>query len=372
MKVVLILISMVLMMALPMQAQDSIRYSGQPDEVAIFLNNVAYVQDNLTLPAGVDVELVIPYEAYPGTIVLRENERRVPNYRTQIVGNELVIRWRSGDSGADSRDVSLSYLINGLSWTPSYEMWLGDTTEQVGFDFFAEITNQIFTLDEANVRLVAGRVDTNQQIGDISRITSNQYIAGYESGESVNLNGEVTIQYIYELGKLSSEPLDTVYQQLYSGSLSARRIVLWNANVDDEAIIIYKVRNTTDIPFTEGIVHSYENGIFVGSDFIEMTPTTSEGSVTVGTVQGVRVNRASTRTAVTGIGYRDTKYDVTLALENFTGETIIMEVVNVYPADAVNFTFSHEPMRQEGNLFRWEITLEPGASEQIVYSYVGD
>ena len=372
MKVFLILVSMVLMIALPTQAQDSIRYSGQPDEVAIFLNNVAFVQDNLTLPAGVDVELVIPYEAYPGTIVLRENGRRMPTYRTQIIGNELVIRWQSDGSGAESRDVSVSYLINGLSWTPSYEMWLGDTTEQVGFDFFAEITNQIFSLDEANVRLVAGRVDTNQQIGDISRITSNQYVAGYESGEAVDLNGEVTIQYIYELGKLSSEPLDTLYQQLYSGSLPARRILLWNASVDDEPIVIYKVRNTTEIPFTEGIVHSYEDGIFVGSDFIEMTPTTSEGSVTVGTVQGVRVNQVTTQTAVPAIGYRDTRFDVTLTLENFTGELITLEVISYYPADGVNFVFSHEPVRQEGNVFRWEVTLEPGGSEEITYSYTAD
>lgn len=357
------------------QAQGSISYASQPNELAIFLNNVAFAQDDITLPGGVDVSIVLPAQVYPETIVLRENGERVPNYRLQRQSDGVAVRWQTTISSDETRDVRLTYLLTGISWTPRYDMWLTEaTSDTVEFDFFAEITNQVLPLQEANVRLIAGRVDTNQQINDITRITTNQYIAGYDESapQTGNFGGTVTVQHVYTLDPISALPGDIIYQQMTSATLPARRLLLWNANTDQQVSVIYKVRNESDLPFAEGITRSYQDGLFVGSDFIELTPIGSEGSVTIGTLQNVRVNRTVTRTAIPLIERRDTQYDVVLSLSNFGDEALTIEIVDRYPPDAINVQFSDDPERQAGNLFRWEVTLQPGDSQDITYTFVAD
>ena len=122
--------------------------------------------------------------------------------------------------------------------------------------------------------------------------------------------------------------------------------MLWNAYADQQVDIIYKVTNQTDALLAEGVVRTYEDNLFVGSDFIELTPVGSEGSVTVGHLQDVRVNRTSTRTHISEVSIFDTNYDVSLVLNNFGTETIILDVVDRYPADSTGFIFSTQPELQ--------------------------
>jgi hypothetical protein len=369
MKKLLILLLFVIPFA-SAQAQSQITYTGQPDEIAVFLNNIAFAQEEITLPGGVDVAVSLPREVFPDTIVLREGERRVRDYRVRVGAEAVTVSWRSADTD-DARTVTLTYLMTGIGWTPRYDMWLGESDETVGFDFFAEITNNVLPLDDVAVTLVAGRVDTSQQIDDISRITTNQFIAGYEQAPaSSSFSGEVTVQHIYALEAISAEPGEIIYREMISTDLDARRLLVWNAFADQQVDVIYKVRNQTEMPFSEGIVRSYEDDLFIGSDFIELTPIGGEGSVTVGDLQDVRVNRGVTRTAI--LGARDTQVDVTLSLTNFSAETLTIEIVDRYPQDAVNFEFSQEPERQAGNLFRWEVTIEPGVELEITYGYQED
>ena len=168
------------------------------------MNNVAFIQDEIELPSGTDVTLVLPQETFSNTIVLREDEERVRNYRIRHEVDRTLVQWQAADDAEGVRVVTITYLMRGLSWIPHYDMWLTESDETVGFDFFAEFTNSVMPLEDVTVNLVAGRVDTQQQIEDVSRITTNQYIAGYtEAGASSQpLTGDVTIQHIYEIGSI--------------------------------------------------------------------------------------------------------------------------------------------------------------------------
>ena len=348
-------------------AQDEITYTSQPDEVAIFLNDVAFIQDNIILPAGTAVNLVLPPSSYADTIVLREGDRRVADYHIRREADHILVSWEIPMDEQPTREISITYLMRGISWTPRYDMWLSD--DLVNFDFFVEINNTALRLNDVTARLIVGRVDTAQQIDDISRITTNQYIAGYESNTEAtsSFSGNVTIQTVYDLGILSMEAGESYYRQMISTELPARRLLLWNAASDQQVDVIYKIRNNTDILLSEGIVRSYENGLFIGSDLIELTPIGSEGSVTVGNIQDVRVQRSVTRTGISG--WHDTLYEITLSLANYSGETLTIDVVDRYPVDVIDFNFSLDAERQEGNLLRWVITLEPGEEVEINYSY---
>jgi hypothetical protein len=368
----------------PKPATDQISYTSQPDEIIIFMNNIAFARDSIALPGGVQVVVVLPGQIYQDTLVLRENGKRVSNYHTSYDNAQTIVRWQSA-SGNGLRQVTLEYLLSGISWTPKYDMWLDhakvavdstspgtrdDEGETIDFDFFAEIQNSVLVLDGVDVKLVAGRVDTTRQVDSVSMVTANQSIVGYEDvGATDGPVGVASIQYVYEVQDVSADPGDSVYTSLQEALLPARRVLLWNAAVDDQVTVIYKMRNESELPFAEGIVRAYQDDMFLGSDFIELTPIGGEGSITVGSLQDVRVKRDETRTAIDGSWERDTQHDVELKLTNFSNETVEIDVVDHYPAEGIDFRFSLEPQKQSGNLFRWQVEMEPGETMTITYQF---
>lgn len=355
----------------PAAAEDQINYISQPDALVVFLNNIAYVRDDLRIPGDAEARVVLPVQLYQDTLIVREGEARVTNYRISRAGGNVVLVIGAA-AASDLRAITLEYLTGGLSWKPTYDMTFSDAADSVDFHFFAEVQNDIFSLDGVAVMLAAGSVSTTQQIDDISLITANQYLAGYESNASAGLGqGAVTIQYVYPLdGGISAEPGDMLYTQLLGASLPARRLLLWNASIDRQISVIYKVENASDVPLAEGIVRSYQDGLFVGSDFIEFTPVGSEGSVTVGGVQDVRVNRAETVTYHSEWqSEADTLHTVTLTLDSFSAEPVALEVVDVYPPTSGTFEFSETPAFEPGNLLRWQVTIPPTETVEITYSY---
>ena len=361
-------------------AGDQISYTSTPDQVAIFMNGIAYAHDSLSLPKGVDARVVLPDSVFADTLVLREDGQRVARYRLDRSTGSPAVEWQStpdtADTGDDGlREVTLEYLIAGVGWSPTYDMWLGaQTDEMVGFDAFAEVSNGALPMEDVATRLVAGRVDPTQMVDAVSQITANQYIAGYEDPLAAPVapaaapTGSMDIQHVYDVGLVSAEPGDTVYLGLFDGSLPARRLHLWNAQTDDQVSVIYKVRNDSDMPFAEGIVRSYQDDLFIGSDFMELTPVGGEGSITSGYLPDVRVSRAESRAALStgGFGYTD---EVELTITNLATAPVELEVVDQLPPEAQALQATVEPERTAGNLLRWQVTVEPSSTLVLRYDY---
>jgi hypothetical protein len=348
---------------------DQVSYSSRPDHLAVFLNDIAYARDAVSLPGGVDIRVLLPATVYADTLVLREDGARVTDYRIRREADQVAVEWQSA-AQAPLREVTLEYLLGGLGWRPTYDMWIAaGTDESVDLDAFAEIRDGALSLEDVETQLIAGRVDTTQMVQEMADITANQYLAGYEAWAPLSVpTGPVRIQHVYDIGSVSAEPGDVVYLAMQQATLPARRLHLWNAQADQQVTVIYKVRNETDAPFAEGVVRTYEDGLFIGSDAIELTPVGSEGSVTVGQLQDVRVNRSQTTREVPGADYVYLN-EVILEISNFGTETIELEVVDQWPPEAEVFTFSMEPERESGNVLRWAVTVGPGEDEVIEYTY---
>ncbi len=360
-------------------AGEQISYTSTPDEVAIFMNGIAYVHDSLLLPEGVDARVVLPDSVFADTLVLREDGQRVARYRLDRSTGSRAVVWQSAPRATDGedglREVTLEYLVAGVGWSPTYDMWLAaDTDETVGFDAFAGVSNGALPMEDVATRLVAGRVDPTQMVDAVSQITANQVIAGYEDPLAAPVapiaapTGSLDIQHVYDVGSVSAEPGDTVYLGLFGGSLPARRLHLWNAQTDDQVSVIYKVRNESDMPFAEGIVRSYQDDLFIGSDFMELTPEGGEGSITAGYLPDVRVSRAESRAALStgSFGYQD---EVELTITNLGTEPVELEVVDQVPAEAEALEATVEPERTPGNLLRWQVTVEPSSTLVLGYEY---
>ncbi|MCK6576913.1 MAG: DUF4139 domain-containing protein [Anaerolineae bacterium] len=356
--------------ALPASA-DQVHYVSQPDELVIFLNDVAYVRDTLRIPGGAEARILLPPQIFQDTLLVQDGGERLGQYRINHSGGDILLLLEAAD--AELRDITLEYLTAGIRWKPVYDMAFGEADPaNVAFNFFAEVQNDSLALEDVAVTLAAGNVSISQQIDSLSTVTMNQYIAGYqESGTAALAQGAVTIQYIYPLtDAVTAQPGETLYTQLFGGNLPARRLLLWNARDERQITVIYKVENASAVPLAEGIVRSYQDGLFVGSDFIEFTPVGSEGSVTVGGVQDVRVNRVETTTYHSEwLFEQDTLHEITLTLTSFSQEDLEVEVVDFYAMTAGGFAFSGEAGFEPGNRLRWHLTLPAGEAAEIAYSY---
>lgn len=367
-----------------------ISYASRPDEAALYLNDMVFVRDTVTLP-GEAVRVLLPPGTYPDTLILTENGARVRAYRITPQGGDVyysqaafrydgapgygggtsyAVAWGSTDADADVRTITLEYMMSGAHWTPTYDMTIGGE-ESVDLAFFAEIQNAGLVLDDAWIFLVAGRVDLSQQLDQIDRITMNQYAVGY-ANETVALPalgmGAVDLQHIYALDTVSATPGDIVYVNLVDAALPARRLLVWDAANAQQVDVIYKVRNTSETPLAQGIVRAYRDGLFLGSDYIETTPLNSEGSVTVGSLPDVRVRRTQSEEYVGG-AQDYTLHSVELEIANFSANDLDIAVLDRWLDKAWAFEYSLEPGRQPDNLLRWEVAIPAGESLTITYTF---
>jgi hypothetical protein len=184
----------------------------------------------------------------------------------------------------------------------------------------------------------------------------------------------LTTQYIYRLEPLTAEPGETLYAELLETSFPARQVLLWNASRDPQALVIYKILNTSDIALTGGIVRTYQDGLFTGSDEIEYTSPGGEGSVTMGPLQDMRVSRDATQFTVPAENPNDEngvdlRTEVTLSLTNFSPFALEVEVTDVFPAQSFAFEFGTEGEQIGGNVVRWLVIVPPGEAVTITYAY---
>jgi hypothetical protein len=151
-------------------------------------------------------------------------------------------------------------------------------------------------------------------------------------------------------------------------------VLLWNAARDIQASVIYKVENTSDIALTGGIVRTYQDGLFTGSDEIEYTSPGGEGSITIGPLQDMRVTRETTQFTVPAENPNDEngvdlRVEVTLNLTNFSPFALEIEVTDVYPTQAFAFELPEGAEQVGGNILRWLVTVPAGEAVTITYAY---
>lgn len=365
----LLLVTLMGGLSLPrVHAAQRMTYFSQPQAIAVFMNNIALGQDSLTIPANSEMEIGLPTQLIADTLLVQSAGQPIPTYRLRFETDRYILSIPPSDADLT---VDLSYLLNGLSWRPLYNMWIAPTdTGQVGMQIDVELENTAFDLEGTALKLIAGRVDTSQVVDQTQTITTNQMIADYDRSGAELGTGPVTIQHVYEMGAISLKANETMVMNMFHGDLPARRLIIWNAKTDQKVSLIYKVQNTSSLPWPDGTVRNYQGDMFVGGDYIETTPIGGEGSVTAGGLENIRVTREQTETGQE-FGFRrdTTTYDVTLKLTNFSEEAVSVEVVDYWHPDGESFSFSTEPERAPNNLLKWAVDLPAGETVTITYQY---
>jgi hypothetical protein len=390
--------------------QDQINYISQPDELTVFLNDVVFVRDVLRVPFGSETQIVLPSQIVPDTITLRDDDGHIALYALSFQTGQYVLTVREDQNAGgdgDIRNLTLEYItLGGIRWRPLYNLRLdSEDVETVGFDFVAAVQNDAFFLEDTRINLAAGSVNVEGQpppppvannnfgFSDVqATATAQAYLFNTATPTrppsvtptpiqvspppivTAEPSAPLTTQYIYRLESLTAEPGETLYAELLETSFPARQVLLWNASRDIQASVIYKVRNTSDIALTGGIVRTYQDGLFTGSDEIEYTSPGGEGSITIGPLQDMRVSRETTQFTVPAENPNDEngvdlRVEVTLSLTNFSPFALEVEVTDVYPTQAFAFELPEDAEQVGGNILRWLVTVPAGEAVTITYAY---
>lgn len=374
-------------------AQTVTQYESRPDQAALYLGDLAYLRDVVSLPADQEVCVVLPSTTLSQSLIITENGERVQSYRyvssgtapeamplfnamgapssVSSSGQPLIIMW-DPPGGEGEREIVLEYLATGASWQPVYDMTVLDD-EQVLFGFDAEVRNTALPIDGAEILLVAGMpgADPNYQ-PDMTMTQSNVGYFGVDAAAPA-IGGAVQVQHVYRIGEQPIMPGEVLRLNLVNETLGARRLLVWDARYGQRVDVIYKVQNTTDVPFVTGTVRAYEDGLYVGDDAIEWTPTGSEGSVTMAGLSDIRVRRTESVEVIGGFA-RDTDHfhEVELSISNHSDEDLDLIVLDEWNQYGIDFSFSHEPERQGNNVLRWELTIPAGEQVLVEYSFTRD
>ncbi len=276
------------------------------------------------------------------------------------------VSWRSGGG----RNVEISYLSGGLSWSPVYFLDAGETSSR--FEFWARVNNNFEPL-EARVRLLGG--DINIRGGSASNtryMTDTQMDMAYaseaigdyyDSAPTVSTSGEYEI---YDLGRKSLEMGESRLISIFAGPVTPEKHYVWNTRSGDKVERIYEVENSGKT-WVRGTVKVYEHGMLVGEDSIDWTPKGRNAKITIGKAPDIEVSK---RTSTVSIGYKRSSTS-TLRLKNYKAEEVTVQLTDYLPSniDAGTFKPSHDFEQLPGNMIVLNLTLGAGASEEIVYSY---
>ncbi len=291
-----------------------------------------------------------------------------PN-ETRAEGPESVINvtWKSNGDG----QVMVSYLANGLSWTPVYFLDAGDATSK--FEFWAKIDNGFEDLD-ANVKLIGGdiRIGGGRPYRDYTTATQAAMApmeaeAGgeyFEEAPTVSTAGEYEV---YDLGQKDIKKGESRLISIFSGTVIPEKRYVWDTRAGNRVQRIYIVKNPGRT-WPYGSVKVYENGMLMGEDTISWTPEGRKARITIGNAPDIEVSK---KTTSIDIGSYRQKHITTLKLKNYKPKEVLVNLIDTYPPyiDQGSFESSEEFVKKPGNLMELNVTLSAGEQKEITYSY---
>jgi len=312
------------------------------------------------------------------------------------------ITWE--DTGSEKREVTLLYVISGISWKSEYFLdtytpFEDGSEEESRLEHWASIKSNLnIDLEDVNVRLVAGDIQLQSSgmhwgnDGIYAMSTAQLAINSY-AGRSNTSPGNsepssftmqefevYTIPYKITLKKGETKKLqiqncdveiteEFVYDATHLRP-SRNRYSTWNGEQKGKVEKILKIKNNGKT-WPEGMVSVYQDYMLIGQDGIEWTPKGREAKVTIGTASDIVVKKKATvkETSPDDRHHDDYEYKITLLLTNYKDKQVTVKVFDTFVSDALNLKSNPDFEEKPGNKMTWEITIDAGEEKEVVYTY---
>jgi hypothetical protein len=350
-------------------------YESSPKEAVIYNGNTALIKDMLTVYAEKKVSVLLPASVIIESLTVHDNNSTVKSFffDKPDQGGLYKLNWQSNSPG--KRNVELNYLINGINWKPAYNMNILDDTK-VDFSYNVIITNNALDLKDVTVKLVSGLIgsenNNNQLYNNNMNMTQSALSdTGYSS--SVTGSERVNAYYTYDLGTETVIKGSITTINLVTKNLTCKKHIVWDTRKGQRVDVIYKVLNDCDKPFAEGLVRIYQQGLYMGSDYVEWTPPGSTGSITMGGLSDIRVKKTvSIEEDPEKRGTKEYHHKITLEINNFDSKDLKLKVIDTKYPDRVEVKYDTEISEEVGKTITWEITVPAKGNKKINYEFYSD
>ena len=381
------------------EEEKSPTYESKPDELVIYEGNVSLAVDTFKVFPNKNIRVRLPQGVMARTIEIIDGGEKVINFhlffspQTAITGHigageqpkiqATILEWDSQTS--EARDVRIRYLIRGIRWIPSYTMNIFDDTK-IRWTHCVGISNRVLPLTDVKIKLVSGMVGSIQeQRGRYAHNTtiSQRAIGVFDSLESAGRSGSaappsmsaarINAYYTYELAPIGSFKEGMNYIMLSDKELETKKEYVWKTTEGEKVDVVYIVRNDSEQPFGAGIVDTYQNGIYMGSDMIEWTPPGSKGHVTIGGAVDLRVEKTIDITNDPDRNNRNEfHHQIELKIENYSKKDVAMKIIDRKYPNIVDVAFNLKPREEKAQTYLWEVQLSAGESKIIEYDFYSD
>lgn len=389
----------------------SSQYVSQPDELVIYEGDITYAKDTTQIDAQDIIGVKLPSSAILKTLVIYDGGKRVKHFNyseavnfsqssSAIFGyrcNETkafpssslaahspgasgfllsknVVSWKTHIKG--SRQVVLEYSLNGISWSPIYNMNILSNKE-ITFLYKAMIANRIMPLKDVKIRLASGMIEKSQ-IHQSHYYDSNlppEVAALYDIPIKTRPNQtpspQISANYIYELGRQNLDK-GTTFIELFDKELECRKEFIWAVYFGQRVDVNYQIKNSTKQAFAQGLVDVYQDGLYLGSDQIQNTAPGWVANVTFCKISDIRVNKTLNVTYIKERDHKRYHHEAELKIENLSDKEIKMKIFDIKCRNCVEAEYSIKPLRLDGSSILWEVSIPAGETKSILYDFYSD
>jgi hypothetical protein len=370
-----------------------------PVEATLYTQNMAEVTATAVCSGPGTVVLSLPKSIEPDSVSIEEQGKSLPSTIKPVMKTEKIIEGRELSQvnyylaeltglSVGKHPLTLHYRVQGLGWKPNYSLQISQSDEGV-LTSAITISNDALSLENATLKLVSGRVQTQDYYrGGYYP----EYMMGSNLEELYRLLGpnfrRPALGNIHQIEVLRNVTLtDPATRQLPVQEIKqgVEKLLVWNATErrydyppsSSQASAVYTLHNQTGRPLAEGIVKVYEKGTFVGEGFLGWTPEGDTGILILTGVKDLTVKktektepvpdtwemRSITTLAVTNNGNLPAQVKV---LDQASDEDTYRSSSNKKPI----YEFSETPEVTSEKAYVWNFELPAKASHTITYQYL--
>ncbi|HOP75195.1 MAG TPA: DUF4139 domain-containing protein [Bacillota bacterium] len=272
----------------------------------------------------------------------------------------------------ETEEINVSYLTKGLSWEANYVAELKGQT--LGLDAWVEIHNESgITFSDMRLKLLAGEV--NRALPDLDKVFGERIYCLHEQSSQDVEEKSFSDYHLYTFrGTTTLKDNQSKQLRLFGSDKVPYRRYYEVAPYSEDVRIVLEIDNTAEnglgMPFPAGTFKVYQRDeadgglTFVGEDKIDHTPKDERIRLYIGEAFDLWCERKClSKSNNRGIWQEQWQ----IMLKNHKDEPALIRVLHRIPDTAEVKEASHAWKRPEAGKLLFDVELQPGAVEQIVF-----
>lgn len=283
--------------------------------------------------------------------------------------------WRVQAPKAGARDVDVSYLTGGLSWSADYVLQLDDTGGRGALQSWISVENRSgATYADARLMLLAGDVNVvRERVMPVMAKGERAMMAMAEDAVSEESVGDYHLYTVPGTTVLKDKEIKQIslFQAEGVPVEKVYRLEQGREKVD----VVHIVRNTEKaglgLPLPAGVVRVYGRSgsgarQLLGEARIDHTPRDEKLELRTGQAFDIVAERTRTADRKRGERSRETSWEI--AIRNRSERPVTVEVREAAGGEWTILHATHEAVTLDANRFRFDVAVPTGGESVLAYT----